>query len=179
MNNTLKIATYLLLIAFAGLLGGLYGAIHDQISYSFSSEYFTRFKFIQFAISWAYESPRLGAAYVGFMATWWMGVIVFVLVGLFGFLFKQPKQMLRYSVEAMFVVVGTALVTGLFGLAYGYIQVDESNVGAYASWLRPSVENAVQFVRVGFMHNASYLGGVTGLIAGVTFLAWKRHKVSR
>ena len=57
-----KFIEYLKALVIAIIIAGIYGAIHDQISFTFSEEYFTRFKFIQFNLSWAYESPRLGAA---------------------------------------------------------------------------------------------------------------------
>ncbi len=40
--------TYCKFIGLAILAAGLFGAVHDQISYTLSYEYFTRFKFHQF-----------------------------------------------------------------------------------------------------------------------------------
>ena len=154
----------------AALIGGLYGLIHDQISYSFSNEYFTRFKFIQFSISWAHESPRLGAALVGVLAAWWMGVLIYTILGLFGFIFPSPKQMALELLKSSRIVVSVALFTGIAGLVYDYIRVNESTISNYVQWVRPGVTDPIQFVRVGFMHNATYLGGLTGLIAGVIYL---------
>lgn len=168
------------MLVVAAIIAGIYGAIHDQISYSFSSEYFTHFKFIQFAIPWAYETPRLGAAFVGALATWWMGVLVAVVLGLLGFIFPHPKQMAIQLTKSFVVVVVVALLTGLVGLAYGYMQVDANSVGNYMQWVWSGVTNPVQFVRVGFMHNASYIGGATGLAAGAIYLILtkKRYKES-
>ncbi|WP_321516153.1 hypothetical protein [Marinifilum fragile] len=48
-----KFLTLLLLILIASMLGGVYGMLHDQITYTISEEYYTKFKFIQFGIdSW-------------------------------------------------------------------------------------------------------------------------------
>lgn len=56
--------------AAGGLIAGVYGIVHDQITYSISPEYFTRMKFAQFHI---YESalpePWL-LAMIGFRASW-------------------------------------------------------------------------------------------------------------
>ncbi len=41
-----RLKVFLLFILVAILAAGLFGAIHDQISYSVSSEYYTRFKLI-------------------------------------------------------------------------------------------------------------------------------------
>ena len=174
-----KIGIYFLLLIMAAIVAGVYGALHDQISYTFSEEYFTQFKFKQFAIPWAYDTPRLGAAYVGVLATWWMGVIVFVLLGLFGFMFSTLSVMAKYLIRSFAVVVVVALLTGIAGLLYAYYQVDEESIGAYMQWVRPGVLDPVQFVRVGFMHNASYLGGVTGLLSGIGYLIWAKLRYNK
>lgn len=165
-----KLGVYFLMLVFAAVVAGIYGILHDQISYTFSEEYFTQFKFKQFGIPWAYETPRLGAAYVGALATWWMGILVFIVLGFFGFMFHSPRQMASNLSKSFFVVIVVALLTGFAGLALGYYQVNEETVSQYIQWVRPSVTNPVQFVRVGFMHNASYLGGLTGLLSGIAYL---------
>lgn len=58
MNNGLrprgvsmaKFALLPVLLAAGCLISGVYGALHDQISYTVSPEYFHAFKFRQFAI---------------------------------------------------------------------------------------------------------------------------------
>ena len=177
MNFIKKVGVYLGLFFPAAIVAGAYGAIHDQISYSFSPEYFTHFKFIQFPIPWAQENQRLGAALVGALATWWMGVLVFAVLGLFGFIFPSPRMMAKALHRSFGIVIAVALVTGITGLLYGYMQVGESNMEEYLSWVRPGVENELQFVRVGFMHNASYIGGVTGLLAGIMSLFITKHRL--
>ncbi|WP_338254586.1 hypothetical protein [Shewanella sp. M-Br] len=177
-----KIGVYFLMLIFAAVVAGIYGMLHDQISYTFSEEYFTQFKFKQFGIPWAYETPRLGAAYVGALATWWMGVLVFIVLGFFGVMFHSPRQMASNLSKSFLVVIVVALLTGLAGLALGYYQVNEQTVSQYMQWVRPDVTNPVQFVRVGFMHNASYLGGLTGLLSGIAYLVickLRYNKLSR
>ncbi|MEM8859405.1 MAG: signal peptide-containing protein [Chloroflexota bacterium] len=172
-----KISVYVLLVGLSAIIGGIYGVLHDQISYTFSPEYFTQLKFEQFGLLWAYDSPRLGAAVVGWMATWWMGVIVSIFLGAFGFYtFETPKLMASNLVRAVLVVVGVALLTGLLGLAWGYIRVTPRSIDTYLNFIPDGVQNPVQFVRVGFMHNASYLGGLTGLLAGIFYLFQQKDK---
>lgn len=165
-----KLGIYLLMLVLAAVVAGIYGMLHDQISYTFSNEYFTQFKFKQFGIPWANETPRLGAAYVGALATWWVGILVFIILGLFGFMFHSPRQMAVNLSKSFLIVIGVALLTGIGGLALGYYQVNEQTVSQYMHWVTPGVTDPIQFVRVGFMHNASYLGGLTGLLSGITYL---------
>lgn len=58
-----------------GLLAGVYGVIHDQITYSISHDYFTQFKFAQFHYADFGWPPRVFVAEIGFLATWWVGFI--------------------------------------------------------------------------------------------------------
>src|SRR5262249_1358281 len=80
-----KVGIFLLFLPAAVLVAGLFGMIHDQISYSVSTEYFTKFKFIQFHMLDAGVPERIRAAKVGFLASWWMGVPLGLLCGSAGF----------------------------------------------------------------------------------------------
>ena len=63
-------------IFIAIILAGIYGIIHDQITYSISPEYFTKFKYQQFGFDPAwFGGHRQTVAVIGFLATWWMGII--------------------------------------------------------------------------------------------------------
>jgi hypothetical protein len=62
-------------IAILGaLLAGLYGALHDQVSYTISPEYFTKMKFEQFHYANFGWPQRVFASEVGFLASWWVGL---------------------------------------------------------------------------------------------------------
>lgn len=116
----------LLLIVFVSMLAaGIYGSIHDQITYSVSSEYYTRFKFQQFGfeaetLGRSALSQRLYAAVVGFRATWWVGFFIGLVLGLFAL--RQPdwRTMLRVARTSIKITLVVALVVGIIGLVYGY-----------------------------------------------------------
>jgi hypothetical protein len=86
MNVMRLIIPRILLSQFAGMAvitalgaisGGIYGVIHDQVNHSISEEYFTRFKFIQFAYARPPDSsPRVFVGVIGFLAAWWVGALV-------------------------------------------------------------------------------------------------------
>jgi hypothetical protein len=66
----------MLRIAAAGaLVAGTYGALHDQVSWAIAPEYFTKLKFAQFAWADIGLPPRVRASEIGFLATWWVGMI--------------------------------------------------------------------------------------------------------
>ena len=54
--------------ALSIMVAGAFGVLHDQISYTVSPEFFTRFKFIQFGLLDPDVPERLRAATVGFLA---------------------------------------------------------------------------------------------------------------
>ncbi len=65
-----------LLLALAGMgIAGIFGILHDQITYTISPEYFTRMKFDQFSYADFGYPPRIFVAEIGFLATWWVGLI--------------------------------------------------------------------------------------------------------
>jgi hypothetical protein len=165
----MRFLIYLVLIVSAMLISGLYGALHDQISFTISSEYFTKFKYIQFGFVDSALPDRVKAANIGFLATWWMGIPIGLFVGSFGFLHRSSKAMFVHSVSAFGVVALVALLVGLGGLFYGWFFASHQ-VSDYRGWfIPPELVKPRNFLAVGHMHNFSYLGGVVGLCAGILF----------
>ncbi|HMN26482.1 MAG TPA: hypothetical protein PKE38_18390, partial [Ignavibacteriaceae bacterium] len=83
-----KILTIFLFGVMATVIAGFYGVINDQITFSISSEYYTKFKFIQFNLVNEnnidkIKFPRIFVAIVGFLATWWFGLVLGFILGLF------------------------------------------------------------------------------------------------
>jgi hypothetical protein len=107
-----KIALFPVLLAAGCVIAGLYGALHDQVSYTVSPDYFHAFKFRQFAIP-AELHNRLGAALVGWYATWWMGLFIGVPVLVVGLIMPDGRTYLTRSLIAFAVVAVTALAVGL------------------------------------------------------------------
>ncbi|MGB3468316.1 MAG: hypothetical protein WBA74_23725, partial [Cyclobacteriaceae bacterium] len=67
-----KILVFIAIVLISPVIAAVYGIIHDQITYTLSSEYYTNFKFIQFGLSpthttWHPDSPRAVVALVGIM----------------------------------------------------------------------------------------------------------------
>ena len=44
-TSTQKLAVLILILIIAPIMAAVYGAIHDQLSFTISPEYFTKFKF--------------------------------------------------------------------------------------------------------------------------------------
>jgi len=109
-----KLLVYVLLVLIAVVLASLYGIIHNQISYTVSPEDFTKFKFRQFGFVDMPFPERVLASMVGFLASWWMGIPIGLLVGAAGFIHKGHRRMFKVSLWSFAVVV---VFTLLFGCA--------------------------------------------------------------
>jgi len=166
-----KFLILLLIIVIAPLIGGLYGILHDQLTYTISPEYYTKFKFYQFGLmdmgnEAIFPNPRIEVSTVGFMATWWMGLPIGLILGLVGLVHKDSNQMFRATMKAIIITVIVAFATGLAGLAYGKLHLADTGVNW---WLPDNLIDTKNFIAVGSMHNFSYFGGLTGLIAGIIY----------
>lgn len=170
-----KLATFIAFVAVAALAAGLYGAFNDQISFTVSDEYFTKFKFYQFHLLDSTVPQRLRAAEVGFLASWWMGLPIGLLTGVAAFIHPSAAQMCRALLLSLPLIIGTALAFALSGLVYGFVQTSHLDVGTYVGWFIPQgLERPRNFVCAGYMHNFAYLGGVAAIP-----VAWLFHFLYR
>ena len=166
-----------MIIVLTPILAGLYGIIHDQLTYSISHEYYTKFKFQQFGIaeegSKCYFPDRVGAAYVGLFATWWTGIPIGLILGLFGLIHKDWRNMLGITIRSLLLTLLISFITGLIGLLYGKLCLTHADL----NWYFPDhLIDKDSFVMVGSMHNFSYLGGVIGLIVGIFYQIRQKRK---
>lgn len=165
-----KLSTLILVIMVSVLLTGIYGILHDQITYSISHEYFTKFKYAQFGFEPAwFGGDRSTVAVIGFLATWWVGGFIGACLGL---LFRDAATMRNEVIRVIGLVYCTAVVTGIIGFFYGKYYLP--NVGV-AWWMPADLINKNDFITVGSIHNFSYMGGLLGLLFGALYLLKARY----
>jgi hypothetical protein len=153
------------------VLGGIYGILHDQISFTISPEYFTKFKFNQFNYADFGLPDRIFVAEIGALATWWVGFFCVWFLAR-RLLPGQPKSHAHRQIILGFTLVGIfAVGAGLIGFLYG-IWIDLPTEATH--WARAfrtlNINQPENFIRVAYLHNASYLGGVFGLIVALLFI---------
>ena len=168
----LLISTILLSV----LLAGIFGIIHDLITFSISPEYFTKFKFIQFRIAPALPYG-LAAAIVGFMATWWTGLVIGIILGITGLLFKDYKRMRKEVLKAIGFVFCITISISLLGFVSGKFYFFNNPPEFY--YYPSNLIDKKNYIIAGTIHNASYLGGFVGLIAAMLYLIFKYRKVRK
>jgi len=170
-----KLGTFCLFLGLAIVSAGAFGVIHDQISYTVSHEYFTRFKFLQFHLVDSPLPERLRVAEIGFLASWWMGIPIGLLTGVAGFIHPDARQMRSALLRSILAIVGFTLAFALCGLFYGYLQTRTLDLAHYRHWFIPKdVQNLRAFLCAGYMHNSAYLGGILAIP-----IAWVFHFIYR
>ncbi|WP_425037604.1 hypothetical protein [Primorskyibacter sp. S187A] len=169
-----KFTTFFALLVLSMLAAGLFGAGHNQLSYSVGPSYFHDLKFEQFGIA-PEQHNRWGAALVGWRASWWMGLIVGLPAFLFGlFAIARPQTFLAAGIGAIGAVIFVTMVAALAGLAFGMIFVDD-NV-ATTMELPEGLSDPVGYVRAGLMHDLSYFGGLAGALVAL-WTMWRTKKM--
>ncbi len=181
-----RLLSFILVLIIAPIIAGIYGIINDQITYTISPEYYTKFKFIQFNLigNWSLgenigtinspeiklENPRIGASIVGFLATWWVGLIIALVLGVLGLFYKDYKLMLKIILKSFLMVTLVSFIIGISGLLYGKMFL----INNRPNWYFPdNLMDFDNFIMVGSMHNFSYMGGIIALIIGVIYNVYK------
>jgi len=158
-----------------GLLGGIYGAIHDWFTYSISSEYYTRMKFDQFSHVDMGFPPRLFAAQIGFIAAGAAGLAAAWFIARTAVPIWPARVALQKSMRAFLLMILIATAAAVVGNFIGL----KTNIG---EWLWKDlckslgVTNVPAFLRVALIHTAGYLGALAGLIVAILRLRRAAHQ---
>jgi hypothetical protein len=156
----------LLAFTLAGcLVAGCYGVLHDQITFWIGPEYFYNFKFHQFSYADLGLGDRVFVSCIGFLATWWVGLIIGWILAR-RILSTCPKRTAYQRICAGFLIVfATAASAGILGYLYGLWRGPDADYSAWQPVLREyRVSDVWPFMRVAYIHNAGYIGGLVGLL---------------
>jgi len=156
----------MLLYALLGaLIAGVYGVVHDQITYSLSPEYFTCLKFVQFHYADFGLSPRFFVAEIGFLATWWVGFIAGWFLARMALPQWSPVESRSRILRGFGIIFACAFIASLLGFGLGLLRGPNADYSAWQEFVESrGIVDLPGFVRVAYIHNASYLGGLIGLI---------------
>ncbi|MDU8912709.1 hypothetical protein [Aestuariicoccus sp. MJ-SS9] len=171
-----KPAAFVMLLALAALCAGVFGALHNQLSYSVGASYFHDFKFAQFGIAEASQN-RIGAAWVGWRASWWMGLLIGLpAFGLGLVMIGKPSHLVAAGIGAIGAVLFVTLLFAMGGLMLGMFGSGTSFAAAHD--IPAGVTDRDSFLRAAFMHEGAYIGGLVGLLAALATM-WRAGKVER
>ncbi len=152
------------------LFAGAYGAIHDQISYSISQEYFTKVKFRQFSYADFGFPERVFVAEVGILASAWVGLVAAWLLARAGLCDLVIASGRRHIVFSFAIVATISILSGLVGALMGVAAAD-GDMSGWNSWQSAAgIQDLRGFIIVAYLHTASYLGALSGLIATLIYV---------
>jgi hypothetical protein len=153
------------------LIAGGYGILHDQITYTISGEYFTKFKFAQFQYADIGWGERIFVAKIGFLATWWVGFVAAWFLSRRLIPHSPRRKALRQIGSGIVYITLFVFIFGIMGYAYGLWCGPDAD---YSSWedilKRMGVKDIWSFMRVAYIHNAGYLGGLVGIVVALLCL---------
>ena len=151
-----------LLSLTGSLIAGSFGILHDQITYTISPEYFTRLKFDQFRAADFGFPTRVFVAEIGFLATWWVGLIAAWFLARIALpKFHSPEKRV---LKAMAIIVGITILLGVAGYFIGP-SLFENRPGWHEALNSMGVTDTTAFNRVAAIHLGSYAGAFIGWIA--------------
>lgn len=142
--------------AGGALVAGVYGIVHDQITYTLGPEYFTKFKFEQFV--WAdFGFPtRVFVAEIGFLATWWVGFIAGWFVGRIAP--KDGRRRWHGVASGIVGIIGFAISGAVMGALCHLLFPDSPR-----TWVDGiDLAETRRFLLVGWIHTGGYAGALIG-----------------
>ena len=161
-----KIGLLILIVIISIILASIYGIFHNQVSYSISNEYFTKFKLEQFGFVAYPDTVIMTIGVVGFLSTWWFGLLIRLINGIVGLFQPTAKIMWKNTFGATIRTLLIAIGFGIVGVLVGKFIISNIN----ANWNLPAdLTDRKSFLIAGTMHNFSYLGGIIGLIYGIKY----------
>jgi len=153
------------------IISGSYGILHDQITFSIGPEYFRNFKYEQFAFADFGLPERIFVGLIGFLATWWVGAIVGWTVGRRVLPNQSRTAATKQVLRGFAIVFFTGAFAGFLGYLYGLWRGYDAD---YSMWQPILHQHKVidhwSFMRVGYIHNAGYLGAIIGLALTFVFI---------
>lgn len=154
------------------MLAVFYGICHDLVTAHISLEYFTvgHPKVIDS------ESPFHLALAWGVIATWWVGLILGVLLSFAARAGKRPKLKFSQTIKPMLALIGIMAIAAFVAGILGYV-LAKSEVFTLIENLAAQIEPEKHhlYLTVGWSHGASYLVGFIGGIVLCLGL-WNKRK---
>ena len=170
--KTIRTSLYLLsIVSLSIVFTSVFGALHNQFSYSISNEFFRNFLFESFGVNeWNIKDERVLASIVGVLGAYWVGMLAGIVFA-FVYLFLNAEQKLKKIVNAILITLIFSMLGSIIGLILGkYVPIENSK--AFGDF-RPI--NPRNYICADYMHTLSYYSGILGLIVGVSYL-YKIHK---
>ncbi|MFV0156787.1 hypothetical protein OBK03_13590 [Empedobacter falsenii] len=172
-NTAIKGIQVILILFFSIIVASLFGALHNQISYSVSSEFFTDFLFGRFGTNeWNIRNERLEASIVGIIGSYWVGLILGIIYAII-FLFMNTENNIKNIINAIIINIAFTILGSFIAFIIAKFFISYQNSGVFMEF---GTKNPQNYLEAAFMNTGSYYGGIIGIIAGIIYLRKRNQK---
>ena len=168
-----KIFGMFAIIIISTIFASLFGAIHNQISYSVSDEFFKDFLFGNFGINdWELNNNRLEASVVGILGSYWVGLILGIVYSIV-YIFLKSINSFKNIINAISFNILFTFLGSLVGyiVARFFVPLKYSGV-----WMDFGTQEPERYIEAAYMHSGSYFGGIIGLLFGIFYLLRRNNE---
>jgi hypothetical protein len=155
----MRLFLFIALLILAPMLASIYGFIHDQITFSISEEFFTKFRFLDYDLPKNWH-PRAKAGFIGIMNAWKVGIPFGIILTTIGRIHKKDLDFLNYTFLAYMT---TFLMSFIFTMIAIYMPEPTED----AITLPADITDKIAFARVVTINNFGYVGGIIGMLCGI------------
>ncbi|MDL2142010.1 hypothetical protein QQY79_05720 [Flavobacterium tructae] len=160
-----KVFVFICCIFISVVIAVLFGILHNQLTFTISSEFFTQVLFERYGfVEYGLTTPRVTASIIGVWSTWWIGLIAGFMFGFIGLFCSNAKAMIKSISYVILVMLSITVLVGLLGLSYGFFGF--SNLESTCCFPL-QIKNVQNFIAVSEMHSFSYVGGGIGILIAV------------
>ncbi|WP_299248540.1 hypothetical protein [uncultured Cytophaga sp.] len=164
---------FIALLILAPVLASFYGFIHDQMTFSISEEFFTKFRFnnYEFPHSW---HPRVRAGMIGMLNAWQTGIPFGIVLTAVGRIHRNTRKLLFYT---FYTFVLTFTMASLFSIIAAYMPIP-TDIAIARQSMPEDILDPIAFQRVVQINNFGYVGGIIGMLLGIGLhvLLYRRDK---
>jgi len=165
-----QLPTMLRIAGLGALVAGAYGAIHDQISYAISPEYFTQMKFVQFAWADVRLPPRAFASEIGFLGTWGIGLCAGWFLARSGLAAAAAHVRGPLIARSFAIMTAATAAIGLIGALAGIVEARRNPAAWNEVRYALDLTDVPAFIVVAYLHGAGYFGALVGLLLAILYV---------
>lgn len=158
----MRLFIFIALLLIAPAIAGIYGFIHDQITFAVSEEFFTKLRFLEFDLpdNWP---PSAKAGVIGIANAMKAGIPFGIVLTAIGKIHKKDFHLLNYTIYAYLL---TCLMSFVFTILALYMPLAPQEVREVAT-MPADILDPIAFQRVILMNNYGYVGGIIGMFMGI------------
>jgi hypothetical protein len=165
-----RILIFIFFMSISPLIAGLYGIMMDELAYTISEDFFTKFRFHHH--NYPESAGRYEVAVIGFKNNWRLGFFVGIPLTLIGIFHRNESKIFLYILKSFTITLIIAVFTALLGFLAGthFLTKEITN------WNPENVSPPDLFIAIETMNNFGYMGATIGMLLAILWQTYQRRK---